>query len=144
MIRKLAILLGLSIVLSLLFPIAQWTHKMPLVMVFTVLPPVDAVFAAVVLFILPAFLLLHLANVWSRIPETGRWVPVLGALSVLYLVIHMNWISSVLYPLGYETATTLSEIAEIAVKSGLLISLIATFMSLQPSEQALRAEGDMQ
>jgi hypothetical protein len=147
MIRKASILLGLSVFLPLLFPIATWIRDFPLLSgAYAMMPISSRALASVALAAIPAFVLLHHAKVWQRLPESGLWIFVLAACSLFYIFIHMEWTGHLVSFLAngdLGRAKVLVEVrdaADVVAKVGALISLVGVLINLRPSELALGAE----
>jgi len=146
MIRKVSILLGLSVFLPLLFPISTWTKDFALLSyVHSMLPIGSRALASVALAAIPALLLLHHGKVWRRLPESGLWIPVLGGCSLVYSFVHMDWtvdLASLWVNGLIGRAYLIGEVrhaVEVVAKVGTLISLVGVLTNLRPSGPALEA-----
>jgi hypothetical protein len=149
MLRRASVLLGLSVLLSLLFPVQAWLQESGLERHAMRLPVVDLAAACVVLALLPALAMFRDAQLAGRIPRRSVWVALLALSSLLFVLLHVSWSLELATAYARDAVAggglppavshlTIVNGLELAARLGVLVSLVGVLMHLDgaPEEEA--------
>jgi hypothetical protein len=148
MTRNVIVLIGLSLFLGFLFPIAAWIKKpaqeglLTTIYFFFIVTPSWSLFptlVALLVCLFPAFALLHYAKAWHRIPQSDFWVSLLGVSCLLYLVLQtgLAFDASIYFGRTWQlTGVSIWNTVEAAIKAAVLVSLVGVLTNLRAPEPA--------
>jgi hypothetical protein len=149
MLRKISVLLGLAILLSLLFPVSALVKESGAQSLAMRLPVIDVAALCVVLTMLPAFAMFQDAQLAQRIPRWSVWVALLALSSALFLLLHVSWSLQLATAYAREAVAdgTLPRLVshvslvhgvELAARLGVLVSVVGVLLHLDaaPDEDA--------
>lgn len=151
--REAAVLAGLAIVLSKLFPIASWLHNFTSLSNGFMWLSISRSTAPLAMAAIPAFVLLNHGRIWQRLPRSGLWLPMLGLWSIAYLIAyipHWNW-NPVFERFGFTmtdfymgmNGSYVEDAIRIILTGGVLVALVGVLVNLRPPKESFRVDAEV-